>query len=156
MAPRITPIRDRLKAKKIVTEDGCWEWSGATDKDGYGVMGIRRRGQFRVHRVSFSEYVGEIPIGLMVCHTCDNRKCFNPEHLFVGTAKDNTQDMLLKGRGFRPSGEDHPNSKVTKKQVEEIKLLRSEGETLSSLADKYGVSFQHISAICRGICWRTA
>lgn len=87
----------KLEAKKKIADSGCWEWTGSTVPRGYGQIyfaGIKGR----VHRVAYAAYVGPIPKGMGVCHKCDNPKCFNPEHLFVGTQTDNNRDKALKGR----------------------------------------------------------
>jgi len=97
---------------KFKKTDGCWEWEGCKSKSGYGQFGVRGDNSYFVsrytHRVSWELYRGEIPKGLCVLHRCDNPSCVNPEHLFLGTHKDNTQDMVEKGRhleGNRSSSE---------------------------------------------------
>jgi hypothetical protein len=86
---------------KVKKTDNCWEWQACKNEHGYGILNIGKRGlgKIRAHRLSFIIHKGEIPESLLVCHRCDNPTCVNPEHLFLGTQKDNTQDMIKKGRG---------------------------------------------------------
>ncbi len=85
--------------KKVVKHEGCWGWTGATSR-GYGKLGKGRGGEGSVyaHRVSYEIHYGPISDDIDVLHKCDNPPCTNPEHLFSGTAKDNAQDMVRKGR----------------------------------------------------------
>ena len=82
----------------------CWLWTGPVEKTGYARL-QRSRTSFNVsvHRLSWELHFGEIPKGLFVCHRCDNRVCVRPDHLFLGTARDNVQDMIQKGRQYRVS-----------------------------------------------------
>lgn len=80
--------------------DGCWVWTGAITSGGYGHFHHRSTGLIRSHRASWIVANGEIPLGLFVLHRCDNRPCVRPDHLFLGTKKDNTQDMMAKGRAM--------------------------------------------------------
>lgn len=87
---------------------GCWLWLGAKDRKGYGrlaSLGMVDASTIYVHRLSFSLYCGEIPPGMMICHTCDVPACCNPDHLFIGTNGDNVRDSVRKRR--------HVNSKKT-------------------------------------------
>ena len=84
---------------RVAKSDGCWEWTGALGgfKARYGVMGRNGR-QCYAHRYSYELHQGPIPAGLLVCHKCDNPRCVRPDHLFLGTSKQNTQDAVSKGR----------------------------------------------------------
>lgn len=79
--------------------NSCWFWNGARDPTGYGHYRTGVGHRTSAHRFAYSSTVGPIPVGLFVCHHCDNRACCNPSHLWLGTAKDNTRDMITKGRG---------------------------------------------------------
>lgn len=147
MAPsRISPAERLLKYSD--RSGNCWIWTGATTRDGYGVLTIGRNTQRRAHRVAYELEHGPIGPGLVVCHRCDTPRCINPAHLFIGTPRDNTRDMLAKGRRNSRTNLAHPATKVTHAQREEIRAARRSGETLSSIGNRYGVSFQVISAIC--------
>lgn len=95
------PLSVRFWAKvKISSEpDDCWEWTGGINPNGYGRIGSHKYGeQYSTHRLAYKLTHGEITDGLFVLHSCDNRKCCNPAHLFLGTHKDNVADMINKGR----------------------------------------------------------
>lgn len=87
----------------IKTDAGCWEWKGSRNDFGYGVVDLTRKGLFnaRVHRLMYERFVGEIPEGFIVRHTCDNPPCSNPDHLEIGTQLDNVHDMFERGRHWR-------------------------------------------------------
>jgi len=89
--------RQKLKSQIVVTEQGCWEWQGYRHPKGYGTMSYRCK-EWRVHRLAYHLFRGLIPDGLVICHTCDNRPCCNPLHLFLGTYDINNKDMAAKGR----------------------------------------------------------
>lgn len=97
------------KDYNINIETGCWEWNRAMSGTGYGQKWYSGKA-WNVHRLSWTIYNGAIPEGLYVCHSCDNRKCMNPGHLWVGTQGDNLRDMYAKGRGDRIRRPDYQTS----------------------------------------------
>ncbi|TAF00895.1 MAG: HNH endonuclease [Oscillatoriales cyanobacterium] len=104
-------------------------------------------------RLMYEAHHGQIPEGMLVCHSCDNPTCVNPEHLFLGTHKDNTQDMLRKNREAR--GDKLPQTKLTSEQVKEIKLLLAEGSLNNGKIGKlFGVTSTTIWDIKNGITWK--
>lgn len=82
---------------KFVRTKGCWLWTASTDYDGYGYFQLNRKAE-KAHRVAYSLYVGIIPMGLIVCHSCHNPSCVNPEHLYIGSYSDNAIDRRSIGR----------------------------------------------------------
>ncbi len=162
-------IAERFCAKVdfggVAAGSACWEWIGARYSSGYGVIRLDapRRAHTGAHRVSWELHHGPIPEGLCVLHSCDNGGCVNPEHLFLGTLRDNTQDMVNKGRargGQQPgvrAGEAHPLAKLTRVQVEEIRrVCVKEDRELGycPLARRFGVTPNQIRRIVRGERWR--
>lgn len=104
MKVRKRSVSERLLKCAKVMPNGCWEWSGTRNDAGYGRLWINGRSE-QAHRVAFRMAKGEIPEGMLVCHKCDNPPCIRPKHLFIGTYKDNLDDMMRKGRGNFASGE---------------------------------------------------
>lgn len=94
------PIKDRFEEKFQINKlTNCWEWQAGKDKDGYGKFTVKGK-TIRANRASYEIYKGRIPDGLLVCHTCDYPQCVNPNHLFLGTAKINSLDMVAKQRSI--------------------------------------------------------
>lgn len=139
----------------------CWEWTGSRGGVGYGNIRCRDGMPRSAHRISYEVFHGPIPPGMFVCHHCDNRRCVNPSHLFLGTPKDNVADMLSKGRGRFPGpkrqarGVRHGRHKLSPAQVEEIrKRYAAGGVTQEALGREYGVSGAHVCGIVKGRFWK--
>ena len=137
--------------KRFQVTPGCWLWTGYLNISGYGRLSIGGKMKL-AHRASYEFYVGPIQDGLCVCHKCDNPKCVNPDHFFLGTINDNTQDMIKKGRkvSAKRPGEMHNNAKLTDAAVAEA---RASSLPLHVLAKKYGVSPSTMSVARNGKTW---
>jgi hypothetical protein len=122
---------------------GCWLWLGALNACGYGTIGVKYRSQL-AHRISYSVFKGLVPKRKNVLHHCDMPCCVNPEHLFVGTQRDNVHDMEHKKRAYHPRGENHGLAKITER---EVKLIRMDKRSERTIAKAMGLT----RAIVRGV-----
>lgn len=133
--------------------DSCWEWRGSMFRNGYGQSNLII-GKIRLaHRVAWILTSGDIPSGMLVLHRCDNRACINPSHLFLGTDKDNMQDMIAKGRlphRNHRKGAASVLSIFTPDQIRAIRQRRSEGATLTQLVKEFHAGKTTIARIVRG------
>jgi len=138
--------------EKVDKSGDCWKWT-ASKANGYGIFRINNKKVY-AHRFSWLIHNSPVPVGMYVCHRCDNPGCCNPGHLFLGTAKDNMQDAKKKGR--LAIGEAHGRSKLTAKDVQEIRsLYRIRGEYSGKvLAKLFGVNKSAISKIVNNKKWR--
>jgi len=140
-------------SRRWVKQGDCHVWSGARNPGGYGSMWLNGH-RVSAHRLAWMFERGPIPDGMCVLHHCDNPSCVNVEHLFLGTQADNARDRNAKGRNADTSGTKNGNSRLSWSQVIEIRrLYREDGVSQALLADKYNVSFQHISRIVLGENW---
>ena len=133
----------------------CWEWIGSKRPLGYGV--IHTGGKFiSAHRLSWKLYFGEIPKGMYICHHCDNRACIRPDHLFLGTQKDNVYDAIKKHR-MNPVGKKGHKSWNRNFTPEEAKKIREEYKTsglgYKKLGKKYGVANTVIRNVIKELNW---
>jgi len=141
------------KVSRTDNPDDCWEWTAYRDKAGYGIVKWGEQSG-PASRVAWLLTFGAIPDGLFALHSCDNPPCCNPSHLFLGTKKTNTDDMIRKGRWSPPprfSGEAHPGVKLSDEQVAEIRRrYRFKGKDNGvSLAKEFGVEHTQIYNIVR-------
>lgn len=138
--------------------DGCWNWQPKPNNNGYGLIGFGSRKNYKTklaHRVAYELSYGELPDDKQVLHSCDNRLCCNPDHLFLGTHQNNMDDMKSKDRADKRPGELHPLHKLTLKEVKQIKTRYAAGDiTQKALADEYGVKRTTISSIVNGVNWK--
>ncbi len=138
----------------IPADDSCMVWPRSRNGHGYGQIKMKSKPNQALHRVSYELAVGPIPEGLCVLHKCDNRPCFRPSHLFLGTKQDNSDDCIAKGRARKRHGEAVNTAKLTADQVREIRKLRTDGWTQQALGDKFGVLQTSISRICLRQHWK--
>lgn len=132
------------KVDKSDDTDVCWNWKACKLRDGYGQFGIREK-SYHSNRFAWEVTYGNIPEGLCVCHKCDNTSCCNPSHLFLGTKKDNSDDMIRKGRRASFQGERNGRCKVSDLQVLEIRKIYAEGKISSATIGKmFGLGRAHV------------
>jgi hypothetical protein len=146
------PLVARFYQKvKIGKADECWEWQGAIVQNGYGQIGNNGSKAYYAHRISYELHKGPIPEGMFVCHSCDNKRCVNPNHLWVGTASDNMRDAVSKGLIRPRRGENSPRAKLTDSIVAQ---LRSGEVTASDVARMTGVTYEAARYAKVGRTWR--
>lgn len=151
-------MKERLeRLSKLNNENACIEWTGASTGKGYGVIRIgstinNTRRIITTHRLSYIVNIGDIPDGLWVLHKCDNKPCINPDHLFLGTPKDNMDDMRKKGRSYYLRAEKHPKSKLTWDKVREIRSLKNK-IPIKKIAQKFNLSLSAIYTLLRNESW---
>jgi hypothetical protein len=136
-------LEHRLLSKVDKNPNGCWNWTGATSH-GYGAIQMWPLVK-RAHRVMYEHLIGPIPKGKLLRHTCDNKRCVNPDHLLIGTKADNGRDSVERGQ-FRP------NNKLTPEQVLKI---RADRRTHTAIALDYGVNQSAITRVKNGTRWAT-
>lgn len=158
-------IRERFWSKVDKSGD-CWLWTGARLGNGYGRL--TDHGRLRLaHRIAYELTKGAIPSGMIVCHRCDNPSCVRPDHLFLGTYADNSQDMVQKGRALvgdrnpahrnpenQARGEHNGNALLTFEQVQEVRNLKAQGMINREIAARLGISKSTVGQIVRGETWR--
>ena len=139
-----------LLEKTKITNSGCMRYTGCVQSNGYSRAKVRRVSDYG-HRHVYRLLNGPIPDGMDVCHKCDNRRCINPEHLFVGTRLENMRDAVSKGR--QAKGSMLPHYKVTESKKIEIVARAKAGEKYKSIAADIGICRQYVGniAISKGV-----
>lgn len=144
-------VEERFWAK-VEKGDGCWEWHSCLDTDGYGLFWLDRTFK-RAHRISYILKVGTIPLGLLVCHHCDNPRCVRPDHLFLGTEKDNALDAVKKQRNS--AGERSGSARLT---YDDVRTLRNSYDPSkrngTELAHIYNITKANVSSIIHNKTWK--
>lgn len=142
-----------LSLYEIDPVTGCWNWTGLVNRQtGYGIVSYRGK-QVSVHRLAYeiANHVKLTSRFQLVRHTCDNRICLNPNHLILGTHKDNSQDAVDRGRTAR--GTSHGLAKLNPDKVREIRQMRASGESYRKIAGKMGVTWRTIQDVVTGTTW---
>lgn len=137
----------------VSKSSACWQWTGATFKSGYGMFRYQGR-LWRASRLAYTLATGPIPTGKNVCHSCDNRLCVRPGHLFVGTPKENSEDAVQKGRQSR--GEARWNARMTAERAKDMRERYAAGATQVNLAEVFGIDQTTVCQILKGKTWRDA
>lgn len=143
---------DKITALIRIASSGCHEWTGSMtgSRLEYGQLWADGK-QWSAHRYAWTVKNGAIPSGMSVLHRCDNPKCVNPEHLFLGTQADNMRDMKSKGRARAPAGERHRDARLTE---DAVRRIRFGSEPVAALAREYGVAGVTIYNARNGVTWR--
>jgi len=144
------PLRDRFDGLLVKQDNGCIEWNYSVDNNGYGRVYYKGK-VIRGHRFAWQKEHGDIPNAMCILHKCDNPRCVNIDHLFMGTMKDNTQDMLSKHREYRVYGEATTSAKL---KNNDIFYIRGSDKTSKDLAKELGVTPNTITKIKRRDIWK--
>lgn len=157
------PTEEQRFLKYVNKTENCWEWAASLDKDGYGRFTSPER---LAHRFAYRHYKGPIDDGALVLHSCDNRKCCNPEHLRLGTAQDNMNDCVERKRfvvssgAFKPGdngGESNPKAILDWEKVRAIRGRKAVGlkyGELKLMAQEYGIAYITIQKIIANQLWK--
>lgn len=150
--PRINRTFDEFRARLRETPSGCWEWTRTLNNQGYGVTWLNGR-RTSAHRAAWVLAHGPIPAGRWVLHSCDNPPCCNPDHLWLGTPRDNQRDCISKGRKAFAVGSAASMAKLTEGQIPEVRARCASGETQTAVARDLGVTRGTIYKILHRECW---
>lgn len=150
------PLALRLAAFSRFLMNGCIEFTGHLNHNGYGTIGDSNGKKILAHRAAWTVHVGQIPADMLILHRCDNRRCINTAHLFVGTQSDNVRDAASKGRTWPqkygvPCGDKNWNTKTPDAVVLEMRRAYAAGEgTQAAIGARFGVTPKHASGLISG------
>lgn len=145
-------VKEKILSNIDIDSNGCWNWKGALQAGGYGR--VRFRGKYMpLHRASYIIFKGDIPEDKLACHTCDNRKCVNPDHIYVGTYESNNRDTRDRKRCNPRKGIDHHSAIFDEYKVKVIRFICNNGFSQSSVAKFFNVRPGTISKIIRRERW---
>jgi len=147
------PLKERIE-RNCTPEalSGCWLWTSCLDSDGYGYLHNRTQDgakNLKAHRVSYQEFIGPIPAGLYVCHSCDVPSCVNPAHLWLGTHEENQKDRTRKGRTSK--GAAHYNAILDEATV--LKIRAATGN-LREIGEQFGLRKTHVHEVRSSKTWK--
>lgn len=154
---KIKPEFNRF-ISKVVKTDNCWLWIGSTYRFGYGHFRRKINGKwimYKAHRYSYEYFKGQIPKGMLICHTCDNPACVNPNHLYSGTHKDNVDDMFSRNRKSRLIR--NPKHNLLSMEIaREIRKLKSDKPAilLREISVMFSTSLTQVSRILNNKIWQ--
>lgn len=154
-AHRVTRFMSLVDSSSI-RRDGCWLWRGAGKGNGYGSFVIDGR-TWPAHRAAYLIFNGAHPGKMDVCHKCDNRACVNPDHLFLGTRRDNMEDCARKGRtarGARLGDRRGENGTAAKLTWDDVRSIRASDAPAKQLAQRFNITNDNINRIRRHDTWK--
>lgn len=149
-------MKEKLLNSVDIMPNGCWIWNKALHRQGYGHFPYKRK-LMLAHRLSWILFKGKISEEILVCHNCpggDNPSCCNPDHLFLGTDRDNSIDAFKKGLIIRKKGSAHYFSKLTEKDIKKIRELKKLNFTHQSIGEKFGIAKSTVTGILNGRSWK--
>lgn len=152
-----TPAERLSRLHSVNPDTGCWEWTGQIKKNGYGVTLItlapHKYHPYNVHKLAWIVANGAVPAGLCVCHACDNRRCINPKHLFLGTHQANMTDARQKKRFQDQRGSKNNKARLTESDVLRIRALSENGTSRVEIARMFNLGKGHASRIIHRQLW---